>query len=71
MISRMNYQTTKGAKNHPALCGRVEVPEGEREGTQRYQLRLETAPDRFFLVDFLLLALSYEKLEEAGKGKEE
>ena len=26
---------------------------------------------RFFFDDFLLLALSYEKLEETGKGKEE
>ena len=25
-------------------CGRVVVPEGVREGTQGYQLRLETAP---------------------------
>ena len=28
----------------PGTCERVVVPEGEREGTQGYQLRLETAP---------------------------
>ena len=27
-----------------AICGRVVVPDGEREATQRYQLRLKTAP---------------------------
>ena len=44
------------------------MPEGEREGTQGYQLRLETAP--VLLCRFLLLTLSYEKLEETGKEKE-
>ena len=43
------------------------MAEGEREGTQGYQLRLETV----FLLDFLLLALSHEKLEETGKEEEE
>ena len=45
------------------------MPEGEREETQGYQLRLETAP--VLLLDFLLLTLSHEKLEETGKEKEE
>ena len=37
-----------------AICERVVVPEGEREGTQGYQLRLETAPVllcRFLIAD--------------------
>ena len=41
-----------------AHCGRVVVP----EGAKGYQ-------HGFFFVDFLLLALSYEKLEETGKKK--
>ena len=52
-----------------AICEGVVVPEGGRERTQGYQLRLETAP--VLLIDFSLLALSYEKLEETGKEKEE
>ena len=39
-----------------------------RGGTQGYQLRLETAASTgSSWVDFLLLALSYEKLEEIGE----
>ena len=39
-----------------------------RGGTQGYQLRLETAASTgSSWVDFLLLALRYEKLEEIGE----
>ena len=48
-----------------ANCGRVVVPEGVRGGRQGYQLRLETA----LVLLCRLLALSYEKLEETGKGE--
>ena len=49
-------------------CEGTVVPDGGRERTQGYQLRLETTP--VFFDDFLLLALSYEKLEETGKEQE-
>ena len=46
------------------------VPEGEREGTQGYQLRLETAP--VLLYRFIIFGIElYEKLEETGKEKKE
>ena len=51
-----------------AVCEKVVVPEGVREGVQGYQLRLETAP--VLLCRFALLALSYEKLKETRKEKE-
>ena len=38
-----------------------------REGTQGVLASLGDSTGRFFLVDFLLLALSYDKLEETGK----
>ena len=44
------------------------MPKGEGERTQGYQLRLETAP---VLIDFSLMPLSNEKLEETGKEKKE
>ena len=40
------------------------VPEGGREGTG---ISFAWRQHRFFFVDFLLLALSYEKLEETGE----
>ena len=51
------------------LCASVVVPEGGRETTQECQLRLDKAPVTF--VEFSLLALSYEKLEETGMKKDE
>ena len=37
------------------VCGRVVVPEGERERTQGYQIRLETAP--VLLCRFLIVSV--------------
>ena len=52
-------------------CGRVVVLEGEREGTQGYQLRLETAPVLLFC-RFLITGIEpHEKLEGTGKEEEE
>ena len=44
------------------------MPDVGREETQGYQFAWRQ--HRFFFDDFLLLALSYEELEETEKGKE-
>ena len=48
-----------------ANCNESWCREGVREGTQENQLAWRQ--HLFFFVGFLLLALSYEKLEETGK----
>ena len=49
----LRYLVTAIGRPTNFKCGRVVVPEGVREGTQGYQLRLETAPVllcRFFII---------------------
>ena len=66
------YSLTCSPKNNTNVCDRhtkVVVPNGGRERTHGYQLRMETAP--VLLIDFSLMTLNNGKLEETGKEKEE